>query len=88
MSEPTKSEQRELLMLQCQLSRLKIDTARKKARMRRAGEENTAIGQMLDLVGSIPRHTLMKTALLPMKWQYRILASIALLLFENRQNKR
>lgn len=88
MSEPSKSEQRELLALQCQLARLKIDAARRKAKLRRVGESESMAGQLIDLAGSVPRQTLAKTALLPLKWRYRVLAGLALLMLESRQKRR
>lgn len=86
----TREEERELLELQAELSRLKIKAAQlKRARNRAFDRSHAAVHaflnfkQLANSAGSlISNRQLFKIALLPTRWQYRLLLGGALLAWE------
>lgn len=86
----TREEERELLELQAELSRLKIKAAQlKRARNRARDRSHAAVHaflnfkQLANSAGSlISNRQLFKIALLPTRWQYRLLLGGALLAWE------
>ena len=78
------SEARELLALQADLIRLKINAERLKMQKERERERSNdtffsnSVSTVVGLADSLPsRHLLMKTFLLPLGWKYRIVAGAA-----------
>ena len=86
----TREEERELLELQAELARLKIQAAQlKRARNRARDRSHAAVHaflnfkQLANSAGSlISNRQLFKIALLPTRWQYRLLLGGALLAWE------
>lgn len=74
-------QERELLALRCQLARLKLAAARENRRRhhQQHGAGQTLLLRLADSVGNVaadPR--LLKFALLPAKWRYRLLLIAAM----------
>ena len=73
---PTREQERELLQLQCRLARLKLQTESRLHRRRQAQEnrKHHALPQLLELGNRLlQQRGLLKLALLPSKWKYRLL---------------
>ena len=86
----TREEERELLELQAKLARLKIQAAQLKRARNRARDRSHAtvhaflnFKQLANSAGSlISNRQLFKIAMLPTRWQYRLLLGGALLAWE------
>lgn len=79
---PTREQERELLQLQCRLARLKLQTESRQNRRRQAQEsrKHQALPQLLELGNRLlQQRSLLKLALLPSKWKYRLLLGGVLL---------
>ncbi|KPN70916.1 hypothetical protein [Neisseria sp. 83E34] len=88
MPNKSKREERELLELECKLTRLKINVERQKLKQARQHTPDGPASQVLDFVGSMPSHSLWKSVLLPMKWKHRAMVGAALMAFEFWKRKR
>ncbi|EGZ44861.1 hypothetical protein [Neisseria wadsworthii] len=88
MPNKSKREERELLELECKLTRLKIDLERQKLRRSRRQEPDGPAAQVLDLVSNMPSQSLWKSVLLPIKWKHRAMLGAALMAFEFWKKKR
>lgn len=86
----TREEERELLELQAKLSRLKIQVAQAKKKQARR-KENAPADNILHLVNSagsfVSNNSLLKLAMLPTSWKYRVLLGGTLLAWEYYRNR-
>ena len=75
----SKQEQRELLLLQCDLARVKLRCTQKQAVQAKSG----VVWQLADAAGEAVRHADgLKLAMLPAKWKHRAAVLLGLMALE------
>ena len=83
----SKQEQRELLLLQCDLARAKLRYTQQQAMLRKQRTAQSKSGsmawQLADAAGEVARNTdSLKLAMLPAKWKHRAAVLLGLLALE------
>ncbi|WP_369583399.1 hypothetical protein [Kingella oralis] len=75
----SKQEQRELLLLQCDLARVKLRCTQQQAAQAKSG----VVWQLADAAGEAVRHADgLKLAMLPAKWKHRAAVLLGLMALE------
>lgn len=85
----TREEERELLELRSQLAQLKLKAAQvqaERARQRQSAPADAVFNFANNLSGVVGNKKLLKLALLPSRWKYRLLIGAALLAWEYYQS--
>ena len=80
----SKQEQRELLLLQCDLARVKLRCTQQQAAQRKqAAQAKSVVWQLADAAGEAVRHADgLKLAMLPAKWKHRAAVLLGLMALE------
>lgn len=87
----TREQERELLELRSRLAQLKLQAAQKQTsreRTRQSAPADAVFNFANNLSGVLGNRKLLKLALLPSRWKYRLLLGGALLAWEYYQNTR
>lgn len=84
----TREQERELLQLRSQLAQLKLKAAHRTRRQRQhhSAPADTVLNFANNLSGVVGNRKLLKLALLPSRWKYRLLLGGALLAWEYYKN--
>lgn len=82
----SKQEQRELLLLQCDLARAKLRYTQQQAAQRKQAAQaksGSVAWQLADVAGDVMRHSDgLKLAMLPAKWKHRTAVLLGLMALE------